>query len=214
MNKQIIQALEQTLANRRPTLLDATATYGVLCPLIWRDKQWHLLFEVRAKTLRRQPKEICFPGGRMEPGETPSQTALRETWEELGVDGSNITVLGELDFIAHVSGFLLHPVLGVMEDVAVCPSPAEVDHVFMAPLSFFQTTEPVWAVYGLEAQVPEEFPYDLLQIPKPYPFRPGSVESPVWVYEGHAIWGLTARVVQQIAKLLPESEKSEVSLDF
>lgn len=207
MNQPFVEQLHQVLSNRRPTMLEATATYGVLCPLIWKDDQWHLLFEVRAKTLRRQPKEICFPGGRIEPGETPTQAALRETWEELAIDKTAVTVLGELDFIAHVSGYLLHPVLAAVDDVDIQPAPAEVDHVFLAPLSFFQTTVPEVAVYELEAKVPEDFPYELLQIPNPYPFRPGAVESPIWVYQGHVIWGLTARIVRQIVKLLPELEK-------
>ncbi len=206
--REDVQALAQELTGRRPSLLGATGTYGVLCPLVWREGQWHLLFEVRAASLRRQPGEICFPGGRMELGETPTQAALRETWEELGVPASQVTVVGELDFIAHVTGYLLHPVLAVVEGTCpLVPAPAEVDHVFVVPLSFFATTPPVWAVYQLEAQVPEDFPYELLNVPKPYPFRPAAVESPVWVYEGHSIWGLTARIVRQILTLLPQTEK-------
>ena len=50
----------------------------------------HLLFEVRADTLDRQPGEVCFPGGHMESGETPAACALRETEEELSIPSAAI----------------------------------------------------------------------------------------------------------------------------
>lgn len=196
------QALGQYLQQKRPTLLDGGATYGVLCPLVWREGQWQLLFEVRAATLRRQPGEVCFPGGRMEPGETPVETALRETQEELQLSPQVITVLGELDFIAQGAGFLLHPVLAVVENLeGLHVGAAEVAQVFTVPLSYFQDNPPTSVGYDLVAQVPEDFPYELLHIVKPYAFRTGTVEFPVWVYEGHVIWGMTARIVRQIISL-------------
>lgn len=53
-----------------------------------------LLFEVRSKRLEMQPGEICFPGGRIESGETPETAALRELWEELRVPSRQVTLLG------------------------------------------------------------------------------------------------------------------------
>ena len=68
--------------NHVPTLLEARHEYAVLCPLVERPNGLHLLFEVRSAGVS-QSGETCFPGGQMEPGETPADCALRETEEEL-----------------------------------------------------------------------------------------------------------------------------------
>ena len=119
--------LERTLQARTPGLMDSRRAYAVLAPLVEREGELYLLYEVRAKSLRRQPGEVCFPGGRMEEGESPEECALRETWEELAIPPERVRLLGRLDFIAHRASFLMQPVLGVVEEKALegmGPSPA------------------------------------------------------------------------------------------
>ena len=77
-----LEHLRRRYADHVPGLLGARHSYAVLCPLVERPDGLHLLFEVRSAALHRQPGEVCFPGGRMEAGETPEQCALRETEEE------------------------------------------------------------------------------------------------------------------------------------
>ena len=69
--------------------------YAVLIPLVNTDGGDALLMELRSQKVR-QPGEVCFPGGRAEPGETAVEAAVRETCEELGVTPDMIEVLGEL----------------------------------------------------------------------------------------------------------------------
>ena len=185
-----------------PRLLGAKAAYAVLVPLVCEPgKEPALLFEVRAKTLRRQPGEVCFPGGKLEPGETPVQCALREAEEELGVPAEVVEVVGELDFIAHQSGFLMHPVLAKVDGrgaAAQRVNPAEVEETFLVPVSFFEKNQPeVWS-YPLVPQIPEDFPYERFEISRDYPWRAGRADVPVYSYEGHTIWGLTARIVRHL----------------
>ena len=86
-----------------PKVQDVTGEYAVLVPLVERPEGLCLLYEVRADTLGRQPGEVCFPGGRLEPGEDAVSCALRETWEELGIPRPAVEVVAELDWITAVT---------------------------------------------------------------------------------------------------------------
>ena len=70
------------------------ADYAVLIPFVTTEEGKALLLEVRSQ-LVKQPGEMCFPGGRVEAGETPVETAVRETCEELGLKPEDIEVISE-----------------------------------------------------------------------------------------------------------------------
>ena len=106
-----------------PKVQDVTGEYAVLVPLVRQNGVWNLLYEVRAQKLRRQPGEVCFPGGKLEGEESPRECALRETWEELGIPPERVRVLGELDFIAHRANFIMYPILGVVENMSYVECP-------------------------------------------------------------------------------------------
>ena len=197
--------LEQTLKARTPGLMDSRRAYAVLVPLVEHRGELHLLYEVRARTLRRQPGEVCFPGGRMEPGETAEECALRETWEELGIPSEQIRLLGRLDFIAHRASFLMQPVLGVVDSGALTPhlrpNPAEVEEYFLVPLSHLLETEPVEYTYELIPAPAENFPYELIGIPRDYRWQHGWENVPVYPWQGRAIWGLTGRITRNLVRI-------------
>ena len=108
--------LHKVLQGRQPALMGAKNEFAVLCPFVQQDDGLSLLFEIRSASLRRQPGEVCFPGGKFEAGEDAQTCALRETWEELAIPSSAIEIWGMPDFIAHASGFTLHPVAGFLSD--------------------------------------------------------------------------------------------------
>lgn len=199
-----LEALGRRYGGHTPGLLGARHSYGVLCPLVERPDGLHLLFEVRAAGVR-QPGEVCFPGGRMEAGESAADCALRETWEELAIPAGEVRLLGTPDFICNQRNFLLQPVLGLVSPAglaALRPSPAEVAEVFTAPLAFFRETPPARYRYDLAPVPPEGFPYEAVGIPEDYAWAWGRVEVPVWFWKGRAVWGMTARIVQDIAGAL------------
>ena len=197
-----LELLRRRYGGHEPGLLGARHSYAVLCPLVERPDGLHLLFEVRAAHLR-QGGEVCFPGGRMEAGESVLDCALRETEEELAIPPAAVTALGTPDFICNQRGFLLRPVLGLVSAAgmaAMRPSPAEVAEAFTVPLAFFRDTEPEIYRYELLPQVPGTFPYEAVGISRNYPWAKGQTVVPVWHYQGHVIWGMTARITADIAQ--------------
>lgn len=205
MNRDALQTL---LQNREPGLMDATGRYAVLVALAQGPKGPSLLYEVRAKTLRRQPGEVCFPGGRLEKGERPEQCALRELEEELAIPPAAVQVLGRLDFIAHRANFIMYPILGWVEDWGISrlsPSPAEVEETFFVPLSHLKQNPPLEYTYQLMPTPAENFPYDVIGIPRDYKWQPGGENVPVYPWEGRAIWGLTGRITRHLLRVLEEA---------
>ena len=198
------ERLASLLEGRAPGLMDASRAYAVLVPLVEREGEFYLLYEVRAKTLRRQPGEVCFPGGRMERGESPEECALRETFEELSIPPESVRLLGRLDFIAHRANFLMWPVAGLVDSGALAgmiPNPAEVEEVFFVPLSHLLAAKPIEYSYELVPAPAEHFPYALLGIPRDYKWQNGTENVPVYPWQGRAIWGLTGRITRNFLQL-------------
>ena len=168
---------------------------------------------MRSLTLRRQPGEVCFPGGHIETGETPEQCALRETFEELGIPEEKVRVLGRLDFIAHRANFIMYPILGVIsgetaDALNLCQ--AEVGETFEVPMSHLLTTDPIEYDYELIPTPARNFPYELLNIPKDYKWQTGSENVPVYPWQGHAIWGLTGRITRHLVRLVRQWQASDI----
>ena len=76
-----------------------------------------LLLTERAHHMRSHPGQVSFPGGMTDPGETPIEAALREAWEEIGLEPASVQVFGELpELWLPPSNFAVTPVLGYWHD--------------------------------------------------------------------------------------------------
>lgn len=176
---------------------------AVLVPLIWRNDEICILFEVRSTKLSWQPGEICFPGGRIElQDSSPQATAIRETQEELAVSDKEIQVLGPLEEIMSSIGVRLHPYVGVLSPShPIIPSKDEVAEVFAVPLNFLLQYEPIIAHMEMGTRPLENFPFSLVpgyskewRARKTYPVL-------FYQYEKYVIWGLTAQVLQKFLEV-------------
>ncbi len=181
--------------------------FAILVPLVDWDGGTHLLFEVRSDTIDRQPGEICFPGGEMDPGETPEACAARETWEELSIPASAIHPIAALD-VLHTGDIALYPILARVDADAVRqmrPSETEVKATFLAPLSFFEE-EPYVYPYVMTPPVGEDFPYGRIGFPDGYPWRRIQGEVVLYEYGARPIWGLTAAIARHLVRTLRDAE--------
>ena len=141
---------------------------------------------VRSRGLARHAGQISLPGGATDPGETLAQTALREASEEIGVDPSAVRVLGELTPVhVLVSGFTLHPVVGVTEQRPdFIAAPDEVEEILEVSLDDLRDASRIRQGTRIREGVAVEYPYfDLL---------------------GHQVWGATAMVLGEFIYLLQE----------
>ncbi len=97
----------------------------------WREAaDLRVILTRRAAALSGHPGQMSFPGGKLDPDETWSDAAIRETEEEVGIPRQSIEVLGRLDDAWSGAGHLLVPIVGWL-DHAPCfaPNPAEVEEV-------------------------------------------------------------------------------------
>jgi 8-oxo-dGTP pyrophosphatase MutT (NUDIX family) len=96
-----------------------------------------VVLTVRREHMRTHAGQVAFPGGRIDPGENAVQAALREAWEEIGLDPATAEVVDEVDTYRTITGFLVTPVLAVVPpDQQLSPHEHEVADWFEAPLHF------------------------------------------------------------------------------
>jgi 8-oxo-dGTP pyrophosphatase MutT (NUDIX family) len=110
---------------------------AVLVILADGDEGAEVLLTRRSMSMRSHRGEISFPGGRLDPGETPVDTALREAHEEVGLDPSAPVVVGELPHLnTIVSRSYIVPIVSVLDERPVLePRTGEVDRVLWTPLA-------------------------------------------------------------------------------
>lgn len=106
--------------------------------LLLFGSQRDLLLTERAHDMRSHPGQVSFPGGSIDPGETPREAALREAWEEVGVRPEGVEVFAELpELWLPPSSFAVTPILGwwAQEGPVGVVDPAEVHAVYRVPLT-------------------------------------------------------------------------------
>ncbi|WP_225429882.1 NUDIX hydrolase [Deinococcus detaillensis] len=143
-----------------------------------READPRVLLTVRSSDLPTHQGQISFPGGSLEAGETAMQAALREAWEEVGLEPETVSVLGELDDVFTPAGFHVTPVLARLEALPRLAPSSEVAAILLPPLSELRALEQP----AEERTGPDGRRFLLYRYP----------------WQGHDIWGMTARVVHEL----------------
>lgn len=198
----------QKLNGRQTQILGSEyfSKYAVLLPIIEKNHEPHILFEVRSYQLRRQPGEICFPGGRKDSDDKDEMcTAVRETVEELGVEKHKITNIVPLDYLVTPFGTIIYPYVGTLsEHIELKPNFDEVEEVFSVPLSFFEKVTPEVYQVNCKMEPEENFPFEHIIGGEDYQWQTRSIKEYFYYYEDKVIWGLTARILNHFLEVLKE----------
>lgn len=133
LQHNLVERVRRTI-DTAPPLVRAS----VLIPLLMRGSGLELLLTRRTDTVLTHKGQISFPGGQREESDVEAiETALRESYEEIGLEPSRVTVLGELDDVfTAVSRFVITPVVGLVEGGIedLRPAPDEVKSLLMVPV--------------------------------------------------------------------------------
>jgi peroxisomal coenzyme A diphosphatase NUDT7 len=198
------------IKNHHPFILGSEnySKYAVLLPLIMKNDEIHILFEVRSLQLRRQPGEICFPGGRIDAQDKNEKSAaIRETVEELGINEAQITNVCPLNFLVSPFGMIVYPFTGVItSEETITPNPSEVEEIFSVPLSYFLQTEPKVYQVHFKAEPEDDFPFDLVIGGQNYNWRTRHMEEYFYLYNNRVIWGLTARIISHFIDIVTKKD--------
>ena len=175
---------------RELPLEDMRSSAVMLLLYEWGGRE-HVLFQVRTQQVAHHKGEISLPGGSRDREDgTLEATALRETQEEIGVSSDDIEIFGALDEVAtRSSNYVISPFVGAITRRGEYPfrmAQSEVKELLIVPLDHLtDAANAQWQVIedGEDAIAEREFRYD-----------------------GHRIWGATARIVGQYIDLLAHGE--------
>lgn len=178
--------------NPKKSVVDSSLTPAAVTLLLYpKDGEYCILLNKRTDLVDDHKGEISFPGGRRDPeDETLLDTALRETHEEMGISPDDVDVLGEIDDIPTNTSYLISTFVGTIPyPYKFAPSAAEVAEVLEVPISKLMD-------YGSAR--------DEVRV------RDGElVNSVSYSYDGHLIFGATARILSRFLELLDNAPERE-----
>ena len=175
--------------------IPGTIDASVLIPLVENEKgELCVLFEIRSGRIR-QGGEICFPGGRVETGETPEATVVRECVEELCIEAGQLDLIAPMFTLIGVGGAFIYSYLGSISGYTGRYSKDEVASVFMLPVEELLSIEPEISKGFYQVELPEDFHYGLIPGGRAYQWR----KPPKYLYFYETpygvIWGMTAELL-------------------
>ena len=157
---------------------------AVLIPIYERGGEYYLVFTRRTEKVIYHKGQISFPGGAHNEGETLETTALRESWEEIGLEPKDAEILGGLDeAVTTTSNYVISPFVAFIPyPYKFTKNPEEVEEIIEVPVTALLDKN------SFREEVE-------LRHGKPTP-------AYFYQYHGYIIWGATARILKQFLELV------------
>jgi len=160
-----------------------TREAAVLMTVMERENRYHFLLTQRTEEVQTHKGQISFPGGMREEGETLVETALRETFEEVGIQEDRIEVLGRFHDYISITQYRVTPFVGfIRRPFTINPQVTEVAEVLQVPFEIFMDPS--------RLRIEKRAIMDR--------------EEDVYFYSHgiHQVWGLTARIIKDFIDIL------------
>jgi 8-oxo-dGTP pyrophosphatase MutT (NUDIX family) len=182
----MIEKIRHVLAGYQRSVLPATGLTeaAVLVPLFFKQGELHFLMCRRTQLVLKHKGQISFPGGAKDAQDQDvTSTALRESWEEVGLESRDVSILGLLDDMRTMTGFHITPVVGVI------PYPYD------------------FKVHRVEVEALLEVPWSLFEDGQCHRVEHYEHEGVVhdvdfYDFHGEIIWGATARISRRLIELV------------
>ena len=161
---------------------------SVLVPFVEKNGEINILLTNRSKDLEDHAGQVSFPGGRIDPKDlSPVDTAIRESYEEVGLKSKNLNILGCLDVYQTGTGFRIMPILAIVNNQKEFDvNQNEVDSIFFLPLNFLMNSENHSREIKSFIQGNSTYDYDFNVIQ----------------YKDNYIWGATAGMLLNLYEVL------------
>ncbi len=203
-----VARVRAALAARRPHPLDISGfrPSAVLVPLLRRPEGPTVLFTLRTNAVRHHKGEISFPGGGREPGEGTVAAALREAREEVGLDPAAVEVLGALDDVPSIYGYVVTPVVAAIAEppARFAAQPGEVVEPFEIPLARLLEPGVRRHEWRDPAGLPREVASAILAVRAEFEeVDPATGRYRIWFFDAgegkeRIVWGLTGRILAHL----------------
>lgn len=165
---------------------------AVLVSLLKKEgpKDWHLLFTRRTDTVADHKGQVAFPGGRCEASDhSPIETALREAQEEIGLQPTDVRIIGRLKSFHTVTNYWVIPIVGIINwPFNLHLHPEEVLRVFTIPLDWLASPENM-ELHERIISIPDNFS----RTTKVIHFKP---------YDHEILWGVSADITSSLLEAL------------
>lgn len=188
--KELPWIIRDLLNRRTPKPIEGQGSLlrraAVLIPLFKAESEYRVLFTKRTETVEAHKGQISFPGGRIEEEDgSPLETALREADEEIGLSRKDVTVLGQMDDARTVSSnYVVYPFVGLIPyPYEFKTSVQEVKDLLEVPFQVFLSGDSCGETY-------------------PVIYEGVTYQTLAYRYKGEVIWGATARIMQNLVKIL------------
>lgn len=185
----MFERIQKILAShdRRQLPGDGLTPSAVLVPLFLKEERLHLLMGRRTERVLHHKRQIAFPGGVCDPDDLDAvDTALREAWEETGLQPDDVRVLGLLGDIQTITGYRVTPVVGhIPYPYDFEPNPVEMAELLLVPFEVFTH--------------PRDHRREIVELDG------DEQQVDFYGFQRHTIWGATARITRQLVELMAGS---------